>query len=422
MAGSTPPPEDQHDRVRALRARREEQSRVFRRRRLIAIAIAIAALILVLRAVLDKDNFPPPFTQGANTSAAPVDGASAAAPAAPEPVRLTVAASGDLLIHEPVAARALEDGGGDRYDFRPMFEQIKPWIEEADLAICHVEVPMTDAPPTGYPVFNAPPDLAGAISDTGWDACSMASNHTLDQGQEGIEETTAALDRADVAHAGAHVSEADSRRTTMLEADGVQVALLAYTEMTNGIPLPEPWSVDLAKAREILADARQAREDGADAVLVNLHAGEEYVPEPSESQRELARELTASDDVTAVIGQHVHVPQPIDEVNGKMVVYGEGNLVSNQTEACCPAASQDGYIALLDLEIRAEGESVRSARYVPVHVQHPDFVVQPVGDALDDEGVDTAALAASYERTREVVGQGPRIRPVPAQLPRTADG
>jgi hypothetical protein len=46
------------------------------------------------------------------------------------------------------------------------------------------------------------------------------------------------------------------------------------------------------------------------------------------------------------VGQHVHIPQPIRKINGKFVVFGEGNLISNQTSACCPTASQDGLIAL----------------------------------------------------------------------------
>ena len=65
------------------------------------------------------------------------------------------------------------------------------------------------------------------------------------------------------------------------------------------------------------------------------------------SRDRLKDEWTRSPEVTAVIGQHVHVVQPIRRVNGKPVVFGEGNFLSNQSEACCPAASQDGLIALL---------------------------------------------------------------------------
>ena len=78
------------------------------------------------------------------------------------------------------------------------------------------------------------------------------------------------------------------------------------------------------------------------------------------------------------MGQHAHVVQPIRRVNGKPVVFGEGNLVSNQTAACCPAAAQDGLIALIDFEAMP-GERVRARRigYVPTWVSHPDYTVLP---------------------------------------------
>src|SRR5207302_9308973 len=89
-------------------------------------------------------------------------------------VQLVIEASGDLLIHSAVFDRARVLGGGRHYDFAPMFTQIKPYIQGADLALCHVETPMTPAPPTGYPTFNTPPALATAIRQTGWRACSTA--------------------------------------------------------------------------------------------------------------------------------------------------------------------------------------------------------------------------------------------------------
>ena len=191
-------------------------------------------------------------------------------------VQLVVEASGDLLIHSAVFDRALVLGGGRHYDFAPMFAQIKPYIEGADLALCHVETPMTPAPPTGYPTFNTPPDLATAIRQTGWRACSTAGTHSLDQGQTGVDDTIRALDRAGVAHTGTFSSAAAQQTPLIMTVKGVRVAFLAYTDITNGIPSPHPWSVNRANAAQILSDAHRARLDGAQAVIVNLHWGDQY--------------------------------------------------------------------------------------------------------------------------------------------------
>jgi hypothetical protein len=331
-------------------------------------------------------------------------------------VRLVVEASGDLLIHSAIFDRALVLGGGRYYNFAPMFTQIKPYIQGADLALCHVETPMTPAPPTGYPTFNTPPALATAIAQTGWRACSTAATHSLDQGQSGVDDTIGALDRAGVAHTGTFSSAAAQATPLIMTVKGVRVAFLAYTELTNGIPSPHPWSVNRADAARILSDAHRARTDGAQVVIVNIHWGDENVARPSSFQLALASRLTRSPDITAIVGQHVHIVQPIRIINGKLVVFGEGNLISNQTSACCPAASQDGMIVLLTITVDSRGARVTFIRYVPIWVRHPDFVVLPAGTAWRADPADAAALRASYARTVGVAGRGPLIQPIPAHL------
>ena len=103
-------------------------------------------------------------------------------------------------LHSPVAYRALANGSGGYADFRPMLARIRPILRSADLALCHVEIPMGAGAISGYPLFNAPPGLAVGIAWAGWDACSTASNHTLDQGQTGVNTTLGARPVARTSH------------------------------------------------------------------------------------------------------------------------------------------------------------------------------------------------------------------------------
>ena len=90
--------------------------------------------------------------QGRPSAAAPPQHHRSGSPG----VQLVVEASGDLLIHSAVFDRALVMGGGRHYNFAPMFAQIKPYIQGADLALCQVETPMTPAPPAGVPDLQHP--------------------------------------------------------------------------------------------------------------------------------------------------------------------------------------------------------------------------------------------------------------------------
>ena len=341
--------------------------------------------------------------RAAATSTATPSPTETPVPAPPRPKRLTIGVSGDLLPHLPIVARAAAHAGGRGYDFRPMLRPIRGWVRRNDLSFCHVETPLTPAPPAGYPVFNSPPALARAIKATGFDACSTASNHSADRGQAGIDATRGALNRAEVRHTGVFSNPRQRRRPPILRARGVKVALLAYTQHTNGIPLPHPWSVNLASASRILDDARRARRAGARIVIVNLHWGTEFAHPPDAFQTRLAKRLSRSTAITAVVGQHVHVVQPIRRMGRLWVVFGEGNLLSNQSAACCPTASQDGMLVRLHLRVERRHERVTRIGYTPTWVRHPDFAV------LHAHGTNRP----SWNRTVAVVGRRSKVRPVP---------
>lgn len=273
---------------------------------------------------------PPGGSSGGSTAPRP------AAPA-PKPAGFTLVASGDVLPHDSIIRRAAADAGGDGYDFRPMLAGAKPVVSGADLAICHMETVYgkDGGPYTGYPAFKSPPEVAAALKATGYDSCSTASNHTLDDGAAGLGRTLDALDAAGVKHAGSARTAAEAARPTLLKAGGATVAQLAYTYDTNGYPLPEgrPWAVNLLDESKVIADARAARAAGADVVVVSVHWGTEWQTEPDERQLALARALTASatggrPDVDLLLGTHAHVPQAYEKVNGTWVIYGMGDQIA----------------------------------------------------------------------------------------------
>ena len=111
--------------------------------------------------------------------------------------------------------------------------------------------------------------------------------------------------------------------------------------------------------------------------------------------------------------------QPIERVHGKLVVFGEGQLLSNQTAACCPVQTEDGMLVFLHILVKGHKSKVTSINYMPTWDRHPDYTVLPIGEALRRHQESAQVLRDSYDRTVSVVG---RIRhvvePIPARLPR----
>ena len=292
-----------------------------------------------------------------------------------EPRQLTVVMSGDVLLHEGLWYSARLDAqrsGRGVMDFRPLLADMRSCIRGADLAICHLETPLAPkgGPYAGYPVFSVPPQIAPALKWEGYDACTTASNHSLDQGYEGLKRTQRLLSAAGLRHTGTATSRREARRPLIMTVDGVRVALISSTYGTNGIPLPEeaPWSVPLIKAGgDILREAKLARRLGAEVVLAALHWGLEYQSEPSEDQVTLAQRLLKSPAIDLVYGHHAHVVQPFDKVHGKWVAYGLGNAIAQQDTAI--PGLYDGVTARFTFtELQSGRFRVTKAEFVPTYV------------------------------------------------------
>ena len=325
----------------------------------------------------------------------------------PDPNRLTVTVSGDLLWHEEVWASG-ENGDGT-WDFADMFADVKPMIEGADVAICHQETVFAppEGPYLGYPGFQSPPQVIDAIKDTGWDMCTTASNHSVDAGTEGLFRTLDTFDRAGILHSGAARSpeEMDAPRI-VTAANGARIAVVTGTYGTNGIPVEHPWMVGDLDPDTLLAKAAAARAAGADIVMVAMHAGEEAVVEPTQQQTELAQILTASPDVDVVYGHHIHAVQPIEQVNGKWVIYGLGNMVAHQSAET--VLSYEGITVELEFSLDDGSWGVSGLSYVPTAVtpyQTFPVRVSPVstlmGRATDD--AERARLNETLDRTRGAI-------------------
>lgn len=248
--------------------------------------------------------------------------------------------SGDLLLHERTWTQARMDGKHGKWDFYPQLADLKRITSTADLALCHLETPLgkLGGPYSGYPIFNSPPQIVGAVKKLGFDMCDQTSNHSFDAGAAGIKRTLDNLDKAGIKHTGTYRTKAESLVPLIMNvhtAGGdVKVGIVAFTYGFNGLPYPngQKWRANEISVKKIEAAARNARAAGAEIVIAKLHWGSEYANYPNSYQTSIARKLAKSGLINLIDGDHTHSVQPIQKIGNMWVVYSHGNLDAAQRE------------------------------------------------------------------------------------------
>ena len=190
--------------------------------------------------------------------------------------------------------------------------------------------------------------------------------------------------------------------------------MVSGTYALNGLvpPKGKEWCVDMWNVERMLAQAKAAREAGADVVMAHLHGGDEYQTSPNADQTRRAKALAASPDVDLVFGEHVHVVQPITTIDGTWVVYGMGNMVAQHlTDMPRGYEGITVRFTLSEQSEQVEGKSgrfsVAKCEYIPTMVtnwrQAGTVRLYPINQALKEGKGDTQRLKVALERTRKAV-------------------
>lgn len=267
-------------------------------------------------------------------------------PDCPDTDCISMLVNGDLLFHPNLwkhfagANTAATDGTA--FDFTPLFETMKPYIQASDIAVCEFETPIAKrgGPYTGYPVFNVPPEVADAAASVGYTACTHATNHSWDQGADGIARLWDTLASKGIAQTGSYKNEEDSTKPLVIDSPtgGGKLGLVTGTVSLNGMTADHDWQVDrLREAGDpqhqsdidrAVAKAKAAREQGADVVAMAMHSVQEYIDYADSWQVSEAHEFADTGAFDVIYGAGCHCAQPIENYNGTWIIYGLGNTVT----------------------------------------------------------------------------------------------
>ena len=255
--------------------------------------------------------------------------------------KVSLVAIGDIMCHNTQFKDAYKNGS---YDFSYVFENIKPNIENADIAIGNLETTFAGSKRgySGYPQFNTPEILATNLKELGIDVLTTPNNHCLDTGYSGLESTIDFLDEAGISHTGTFKTPEEQNNILFKEINGIKFAFLAFTYGTNGIPIPKgkEYCVNLIDKDLILSQIKLAKEGNPDVICTSMHWGIEYQRQPNNEQKELA-DFLFSNGVDIILGSHPHVLEPFEKrevtledgtVKDGFVIYSLGNFMSGQNQ------------------------------------------------------------------------------------------
>ena len=361
----------------------------------------------------------------------------------------TVAAMGDLMMHLPVVNTALQSDGS--YNFDSVFQYVKDYVSQADYAAINLETSLggSDKPYSGFPKFNSPDAIVDGARDAGFDMMLTANNHSYDTGLDGFLRTLEVVRERGMETLGTMAS-AEEPKYVVKDINGIQIGMIAYTYETsngqsgypslNGIAMTD-GSYDLVNCfryadldafyEEIAGYLADMKAEGAEATILYIHWGVEYLTYANDDQTEMAQKLCDL-GFDVIVGGHPHVVEPmallestVDPEHKTVCIYSLGNAVSNQRKEYMDEYNPYGYTedaALFSVTFEKYSDGtvyLADTNLIPTWVNMDtrsvkQYNILPLEDSRRDQwqsdfNLNSAMLSSaqkSYDRTMGLVGEG----------------
>ena len=373
-------------------------------------------------------------------------------PTQPSVVKLntaTIGATGDLLLHDRVISSGYNSADGT-YNYDNFFTYFAAYASKVDYAVANLEVTLCGTDNgykyAGYPCFNSPDAIVDAAKKAGFDMLLTANNHSFDTRSTGFFRTQQVVADRGLDHIGTRENVSD-KTYVIKEINGIKIGMICYTYNTgvaedgsvslNGIPLTAQASAlinsytyeDLDSFYgKLSGEVAAMRTEGAEAIMLYIHWGDEYHIEANSTQKEMSQALCDM-GIEVIVGNHAHVPQPVelltnskDESKKTLCLYSTGNAISNiRRGPSYPEESEDGMLFTVTFAKYSDGTViVESADILPTWVDRYDvngkyqYRILTLENSKRDQWQTDMSLSdailleceASYDRTMAIVGEG----------------
>lgn len=281
---------------------------------------------------------------------------------------IRISAVGDILCENSILEDAY-DKNTNSYDFKSMFKNMSTFFADSDITVGTMETNFTNNEYSGYGKRNGPISFAEAIKNTGIDLVSISTNHSLDYGIEGLQETKRALEGLEYDVVGDNLAES---RVKIKTIKNTKIAFLSYTygfENQNSKTKDELDSANMYNSELARQDLEYAKEN-ADYSIVIMHWGDAYSTKPNKEQQNIAKFLVEN-GADMILGNHASAVQKMEimqnsEGKNVLVAYSLGNYISGETMDISKIE------LVLNIELRRNGETgevvLSKVDYKPIYV------------------------------------------------------
>lgn len=250
----------------------------------------------------------------------------------PEKEEITfVSAVGDMML-----GRGVQNSMFATKKAETVFTDTMPILKESDYTIGNLECVVTNRElktPKTYN-FKVSKDSLKYLSDAGFDYLMMTNNHSYDYGEEGFKDTLKAVKESGFATSGAGYNKKEAMEFYRTTLNGQSYSILsvgAYPVENSGFNGEKQATATdtragvIWKSPEVIELVKEEKKTGA-VIIINVHAGSEYVKKPNAVQQSFYKELCdAGADV--IFGSHPHILQPVEMYNGSLIVWSLGNYI-----------------------------------------------------------------------------------------------
>lgn len=329
------------------------------------------------------------LTESAAPSPIPIPEGGTFKEAAQE-AELRISAVGDIMLGGTMGPVLLTEG----YDHP--FVQVRKFLQDSHIVFGNLEGPLTDrgeAVPGKKYVFRSPPEkVIPALQAAGFTVFSLANNHILDYGVEGLEQTVEVLKAAGIHNAGAGRNLREARQPALVRAGGRTVAFLAYS-----LTFPESFFAESDKPgtafgheHHVRVDVAQARRQ-ADVVIVSFHWGREAETTLRDYQPRLGRAAIDA-GASAVLGHHPHILQGIERYKHGVILYSLGNFTFGSYSKSATRSAIAQWVFW--------NNRLQTLRMIPINVNNVELNFQPVPLS----GRDADAVIEDLQRLSQPLG------------------